>query len=67
MKGRPISPMKRFESFLWKLVIVQFIFLIMAQWLILYTPLPPYLGKIYEYEGVSKQEKTKTIETTVDR
>jgi uncharacterized membrane protein len=59
--------MKRIESFLWKLVIIQFIFLIIAQGLILYTPLPPYLEKIYEYEGVSKQEKTKTIETIVDR
>ncbi|BDG36585.1 YpfB family protein [Parageobacillus sp. VR-IP] len=59
--------MKRFESLLWKLVIIQFIFLIIAQWLILYTPLHLYLGKVYEYEGVSKQEKTKTIETTVDR
>ncbi|WP_374718862.1 YpfB family protein [Parageobacillus toebii] len=59
--------MKRVESILLKLVIIQFVFLIIAQWLILYTPLSPYLGKIYEYEGVSKQEKTKTIETIVDR
>jgi hypothetical protein len=67
MKGRPMQQMKWFESLLWKLVIIQFIFLIMAQWLILYTPLPPYLGKVYEYEGVGKQEKTKTIETIIDR
>ena len=59
--------MKRFESFLIKLVIIQFIFLIIAQWFILYTPLSRYLGKVYEYEGVGKQEKTKTIETIVDR
>ncbi|WP_285756002.1 YpfB family protein [Parageobacillus sp. G301] len=59
--------MKRAESILLKLVIIQFVFLIIAQWLILYTPLSPYLEKIYEYEGVSRQEKTKTIETIVDR
>ncbi|BDG46716.1 hypothetical protein PspKH34_12770 [Parageobacillus sp. KH3-4] len=59
--------MKRMESILLKLVVIQFIFLIIAQALILYTPLSPYFGKIYEYEGISKQEKTKTIETIVDR
>jgi hypothetical protein len=66
-EGGLYVPMKRFESFLIKLVIIQFIFLIIAQWFILYTPLSPYLGKVYEYEGVGKQEKTKTIETIVDR
>jgi hypothetical protein len=59
--------MKRIERILLKLVIIQCIFLFIAQWLLLYTPLAPYFGKIYEYEGVSKQEKTKTIETIVDR
>jgi hypothetical protein len=58
---------KRIERILLKLVIIQCIFLFIAQCLLLYTPFAPYLGKIYEYEGVSKQEKTKTIETIVDR
>ncbi|GAJ43307.1 YpfB family protein [Parageobacillus thermoglucosidasius] len=59
--------MKRMEAILLKLVIIQLVFLIIAQSLLLYTPLSFYLGKIYEYEGISKQEKTKTIETIIDR
>ncbi|MBB3906639.1 DUF5359 family protein [Anoxybacillus rupiensis] len=58
--------MKRMERILLKIVIVQLLFLLLAQCLLLYTPLAPYVTKVYEYEGVSKQEKTKTIETTVD-
>ncbi|WP_027408603.1 YpfB family protein [Anoxybacteroides tepidamans] len=58
--------MKRIERILLKIVIVQFLFLLLAQCLLLYTPLAPYVNKVYEYEGVTKQEKTKTIETTVD-
>ncbi|KXG11063.1 hypothetical protein AT864_00146 [Anoxybacillus sp. P3H1B] len=58
--------MKRMERILLKIVIVQLLFLLLAQCLLLYTPLAPYVIKVYEYEGVSKQEKTKTIETTVD-
>ncbi|MCZ0754417.1 YpfB family protein [Anoxybacillus sp. J5B_2022] len=59
--------MKRIERILLKIVIVQFLFLLLAQCLILYTPFAPYVAKVYEYEGVIKQEKTKTIETTVDQ
>ncbi|QPA33009.1 YpfB family protein [Thermaerobacillus caldiproteolyticus] len=59
--------MKRIEQLLLKVVVIQFIFLFIAQCLLLYTPLAPYLGKVYEYEGVSKQEKTKTMETIVDQ
>ncbi|ANB58536.1 hypothetical protein GFC29_1500 [Anoxybacillus sp. B7M1] len=58
--------MKRMERILLKIVIVQLLFLLLAQCLLLYTPLAPYVTKVYEYEGVSKQEKTKTMETTVD-
>ncbi|WP_181535707.1 YpfB family protein [[Anoxybacillus] calidus] len=54
---------KRIERILLKLVVIQFIFLLIAQFMILYTPFSPYLGKIYEYEGVSKNHVTKTIET----
>jgi Family of unknown function (DUF5359) len=54
---------KRIERILLKLVVIQFMFLLIAQFIILYTPFFPYLGKIYEYEGVSKNHVTKTIET----
>jgi hypothetical protein len=59
--------MERIERILWKIVIAQFLFLLVAQCLLLYTPLAPHVTKVYEYEGVTKQEKTKTVETTVDR
>jgi hypothetical protein len=54
---------KRIERILLKLVVIQFIFLLIVQFIILYTPFSPYLGKIYDYEGVSKNGVTKTIET----
>ncbi|AMX83082.1 hypothetical protein GS3922_04910 [Geobacillus subterraneus] len=59
--------MKRIEQLLWKLVVIQAICLLIAQWLVLYTPVAFYIGKVYEYEGVAKPEKTETIETAVDR
>ena len=55
--------MKRFEQILLKLIIIQFVLLLLAQIIMLYTPLAPYVGKIYEYEGVNKNQGTKTIET----
>ncbi|AKM19458.1 YpfB family protein [Geobacillus stearothermophilus] len=59
--------MKRIEELLWKLVAIQAICLLIAQWLVLYTPAALYIGKVYEYEGVAKPKKTETIETAVDR
>lgn len=59
--------MKRIEQILLKIVIVQWLCLLFAQWVLLYTPLAPYVAKVYEYEGVATKEKTKTVETTVDR
>ena len=59
--------MKRIEQLLWKLVVIQAICLLVAQWLVLYTPAALYIGPIYEYEGVAKPKKTETIETAVDR
>ncbi|ASS86364.1 YpfB family protein [Geobacillus sp. FSL K6-0789] len=59
--------MKRIEELLWKLVAIQAICLLIAQWLVLYTPAALYIGKVYEYEGVAKPTKTETIETAVDR
>jgi len=55
--------MKRFERILLKLIIIQFVFLLLAQIIILYTPFAPYVARIYEYEGVHKNERTKTLET----
>jgi hypothetical protein len=54
---------KRIERILLKLVVIQFIFLLIVQFVLLYTPFFPYLGKIYEYEGVAKNHITKTLET----
>ncbi|MED4300438.1 YpfB family protein [Geobacillus stearothermophilus] len=54
--------MKRIEELLWKLVAIQAICLLIAQWLVLYTPAALYIGKVYEYEGVAKPTKTETIE-----
>ncbi|NNV05748.1 YpfB family protein [Geobacillus sp. C56-T2] len=59
--------MKRMETLLWKLVLIQAICLLVAQWLVLYTPIELYINKVYEYEGVAKQEKMKSVETAVDR
>jgi hypothetical protein len=55
--------MKRLERILLKLAVIQFIFLLIAQFMLLYTSFAPYLGKIYDYEGVSKNQHTKIIET----
>lgn len=55
--------MKAFERILMKIMIIQFAFLVIAQLLILYSPLKPYLTKVIDYEGVSNEEETRTIET----
>ncbi len=55
--------MKRFERILIKLVIIQFVFLLLAQGILLYSPLSPYLSKMIDYEGVNKSESTQTVET----
>ncbi|MCA1030539.1 YpfB family protein [Bacillus timonensis] len=59
--------MKRFERVLIKLVFIQFVFLIVAQLLLLYSPFTPFLTKVIDYEGVNKQEQTKTIETLLNQ
>ncbi|WP_078546042.1 YpfB family protein [Litchfieldia alkalitelluris] len=55
--------MKRFEQILLKLVIIQFVFLLTAQVILLYTPFSPYFSKMIDYEGVNKSEAPQTIET----
>ncbi|MEH7236877.1 YpfB family protein [Bacillus sp. JJ1562] len=58
--------MKNFERILIKLALIQFIFLLVAQAIILYSPLTPYITRMIEYEGVDKADKTKTIETLLN-
>lgn len=55
--------MKRLEGILLKLAIIQFIFLLIAQFLLLQSGLTPYISKIQDYEGVNGDKYTKTIET----
>ncbi|MFT4413117.1 YpfB family protein [Fredinandcohnia humi] len=55
--------MKNFERILIKLAIIQFIFLLLSQAILLYSPLTPYITRMVEYEGVNQSETTKTIET----
>lgn len=57
--------MKRFEGILLKLAIIQFIFLLIAQLLLLQSGLTPYISKIQDYEGVNGDKYTKTIETMI--
>ncbi|MCC3358302.1 YpfB family protein [Bacillus sp. REN16] len=58
--------MKNFERILIKLAIIQFVFLLVAQAIILYSPLTPYITRMIEYEGVDKSDTTKTIETLLN-
>ena len=58
--------MKRLEGILLKLAIVQFIFLIIAQILLMQSELTPYLTKIQDYEGINGNKYVKTIETMLE-
>lgn len=55
--------MKVFERLLLKVIILQFIFLIIAQLMVLHTSVAPYVSKISYYEGVVKQKLPEVIET----
>lgn len=55
--------MKNVERMLWKLAIIQFIFLLLAQFIVSHSSLAPYIVKVVHYEGVIKNSETKTIET----
>ncbi|KFZ43896.1 hypothetical protein CS060_07650 [Anoxybacillus flavithermus] len=55
--------MKTIERMLWKLAIIQFIFLLIAQFVVSHSSLAPYIVKVVHYEGVMKNSVTKTIET----
>lgn len=55
--------MKRFEGIIVKLLIIQLFCLVIAQALILYTEVSPFLTKVVQYEGVDGMEIMEHIET----
>ncbi|WP_223703485.1 YpfB family protein [Sutcliffiella deserti] len=55
--------MKRFEKVIIKLIIIQLFCLVVAQAMILYTGVAPYLTKVIHYEGVDGMEIMEHIET----
>jgi hypothetical protein len=55
--------MKNAERVLIKLAVIQFIFLLAAQSLLLYTDYGTYFSKMIQYEGVTKNNFSKIIET----
>jgi len=55
--------MKRIEQILLKLVIIQFLFLLVAQSILLFSDYSSYFSKVIQYEGVTKNNFTKIVET----
>jgi hypothetical protein len=55
--------MKRFEGIIVKLLIIQLFCLMVAQALILYSEVSPFLTKVVQYEGVDGMEIMEHIET----
>lgn len=55
--------MKRVEQILLKLVIIQFLFLLVAQSILLFSNYSSYFSKVIQYEGVTKNNFTKIVET----
>ncbi|KPB06688.1 YpfB family protein [Bacillus sp. CHD6a] len=55
--------MKRVERIIIKLIVIQLIFLICAQGLLLYTESAPFLSKVIQYEGVGGMKIVEHIET----
>jgi hypothetical protein len=55
--------MKRFEGIIVKLLIIQLFCLVVAQALILYSEVSPFLTKVVQYEGVDGMEIMEHIET----
>ncbi|MGD6831500.1 YpfB family protein [Sutcliffiella halmapala] len=55
--------MKRLEGIIVKLLIIQLFCLVIAQALILYTEVSPFLTKVVQYEGVDGMEIMEHIET----
>ncbi|WP_310877800.1 YpfB family protein [Priestia megaterium] len=55
--------MNRIERILIKLVVIQFVFLIIAQCILLSSSHSTYFSKVIQYEGVSTNNFNKIIET----
>lgn len=55
--------MKRIERILVKLVVIQFICLVLAQIIMMNQDISPFLSKVVQYEGVTKDSFSKVIET----
>ncbi|MGM7701697.1 YpfB family protein [Pseudalkalibacillus sp. Hm43] len=55
--------MKRTERLFTKLIICQFIFLIIAQLVLANPGLRTYMNKVYQYEGIHNGHRGETVET----
>lgn len=55
--------MKHIERILLKVVIIQFICLVLAQVVMMNQHISPFLSKVIHYEGVTKDTYTRVIET----
>ncbi|WP_235864116.1 YpfB family protein [Sutcliffiella halmapala] len=55
--------LKRFEGIIIKLLVIQLCCLFIAQALILYTEVAPFLTKVVHYEGVDGMKILEHIET----
>ncbi|MBM7661225.1 hypothetical protein JOC85_001997 [Bacillus mesophilus] len=55
--------MKHVERIIVKLVVIQIICLVIAQFIMTNHQLSPYLSKVIEYEGVTKDSYSKVVET----
>lgn len=55
--------MKHIERIIGKIILIQVIFLIIAQIIVLHTAYTPYVSKLVNYEGVVKQNMPEVIET----
>lgn len=55
--------MKRFERILIKIIMAQFLIMILAQIFLQHSAVKPYLSKVVQYEGVGKWTISEWIET----
>jgi hypothetical protein len=60
MKTRKLT---RIEHLIIKLTVIQFVFLIIAQWLVQQNDWAVHLNKTFYYEGVVQDIQTKIVET----
>ncbi|WP_319830036.1 MULTISPECIES: DUF5359 family protein [Bacillus] len=58
-----MTVLKKVENIIIKLIIIQFVCLLFAQGMTLYTNAAPYMSKVVHYEGVNGQTIQQYIET----